>query len=343
MVEIGARLLPFGLQAEDFSIEQIGSGHIHLTYRLKGESSFILQRVNKNVFKQPDLIASNLRCASDFLKRKHPSYFFLTCVRSLAGKEMEYDVEGYPWRLFPYIENTVTVDKVTSTDEACQAAAEFARLTRFLDGIDTKKFQPTIPQFHDLALRKEQFEQALSQAGTRAVEANDLIDACKDSYFLVEKYVQLVSSGNLKERIVHNDTKINNVLFDKSSEKTVGVIDLDTLMPGYFIYDLGDMVRTFVCPVSEEEKDLTLVTFRKNIYDALLSGYLSEMSEVLTPAERQAIPFAGKMMTYIMALRFLADYLRGNTYYHITYPEQNLVRAANQLRLLKVISENVSE
>jgi Ser/Thr protein kinase RdoA (MazF antagonist) len=341
MVEVADMLLLFGLQAGDFSVEQIGSGHIHLTYSVKGSNSFIFQRVNRNVFKQPDLIASNLRCASDFLKSKYPNYSFLSCVRSLTDKDMEYDSKGYPWRLFPYIKNTVTVDSVTSADEAYQAAAEFGRLTRFLDGIDTKKFQPTIPRFHDLVLRKEQFELALSQAGTKAAGARQLIDACKDSYHLVDQYQQLISSGDLKERIVHNDTKINNVLFDRNSGRTVGAIDLDTLMPGYFIYDLGDMVRTFVCPVSEEEKDLNLIAFRKNIYEALLSGYLSEMNGVLTPAEHKAIPFAGKMMTFIMALRFLADYLRGNTYYHITYPEQNLVRAANQLRLLKMISENV--
>jgi Ser/Thr protein kinase RdoA (MazF antagonist) len=140
---------------------------------------------------------------------------------------------------------------------------------------------------------------------------------------------------------VHNDTKINNVLFDQATGKTVAVIDLDTLMPGYFIYDLGDMVRTFVCPVSEEERDVTRITFREEIYQAVVEGYLSEMSDVMTPEELRAIPFAGKMMTYIMGLRFLADYLRGNTYYHITYPEQNLVRARNQLRLLEVLTEKL--
>lgn len=341
MVEVIPVLPLFGLAAQDFSVDRLGSGHIHQTYRLTGKQNYILQRVNKNVFKDPDRIASNLRIASDFLKATVPDYAFLTCIRSLAGKEMEYDAEGFPWRLFPYIENTVTIDKVSSAGEAFQAAQEFARLTRYLDQVDVKQFQATIPRFHDLSLRKQQFEEALTLAGERAKLAKACIDACQRAFYLVDRYESLVASGALRLRIVHNDTKINNVLFDQDTGKTVGVIDLDTLMPGYFIYDLGDMVRTFVCPVSEEEHDVSLITFRKDIYDAMLSGYLSEMGSVMSQAERGAIPFAGQMMTYIMALRFLTDYLRGNTYYHITYPEQNLVRAANQLRLLEVLSANL--
>ncbi len=131
-------------------------------------------------------------------------------------------------------------------------------------------------------------------------------------------------------------------MFDVVSRKAVCAIDLDTLMPGYFIYDLGDMVRTFVSPVNEEEKDISKVSFRKNIYDALLDGYLSQMGGLLTPSEKKSIPFSGMMMTYIMALRMLADFLRGNTYYQISYPDQNLARARNQFRLLELIRDFVA-
>lgn len=339
-----ASLLPlFGLYAKDFQIERIGSGHIHHTFKLSGRPSYILQRVNKKVFQNPGLIAANLRRAADFLQEKVPDYHFLTAIQSGAGREMEYDDEGFPWRLFPFIENTLTLDKISTPHEAREAAAEFARLSRNLHGVDVGLFQPTIQQFHDLTLRKGQFEEAAAVAGDRLHTAADEIRAIRAHYLLVEHYQRLVSSGSLPLRVVHNDTKINNVLFDQSTGKTVAVIDLDTLMPGYFFYDLGDMIRTFVCPVSEEESDLSKITFRQDVYDAVLEGYLSEMDSVLTPTERKAIPFAGRMMTYIMALRFLADYLRGNTYYHITYPEQNRVRAANQLRLLQVLEENIPE
>jgi Ser/Thr protein kinase RdoA (MazF antagonist) len=141
--------------------------------------------------------------------------------------------------------------------------------------------------------------------------------------------------------VVHNDTKINNILFDSRSQQAVAVIDLDTLMPGYFIYDLGDMVRTFVSPVSEEEPDLSKVSFRFPFYKSLLEGYLSEMDDCLSEEEKKAIPYSGMMMTYIMAIRFLADYLNGDIYYHIDYSGQNLVRASNQLRLLALIKQNV--
>lgn len=334
-------ILPlFGLRPEDFMIERIGSGHIHLTYKLSGQTDFILQRVNKNVFRQPELIASNLRMASDYLSRTCPDYNFLTCIRSVSGKEMEYDAEGFPWRLFPFIGNTITIDSVSTKEQAFHAASEFARLTRKLEGIDVQGFRPTIPRFHDLTMRWEQFEDACSN-DTHMSEARELVDACKRAYPLVDMYRTLTTPGMIPLRIVHNDTKINNVLFDRVTGSTSGVIDLDTLMPGYILYDLGDMVRTFVSPVSEEERSLDKISFRKEIYDALLEGYLSEMGPVMTEVERRAIPLAGPMMTYIMALRFLADFLRGNVYYHISYPEQNLVRASNQLRLLDVLSKNI--
>lgn len=339
---MNAILTAFGLQPSDFTIAQIGTGHIHRTYKLTGERSFVLQRVNKNVFKNPEIIASNLRTASDYLKVNFPQYPFFTCNQSVRGKEMEYDEDGYPWRLFPYVENTITIDKVSTVVEAFSAASEFARLTCYLDKIDVSRFGDTIPQFHDLALRYREFETALSQATRgRKEAARKTIKKATQFYPLAERYSVLIKSGSLRLRITHNDTKINNILFDKGRDKAVGVIDLDTLMPGYFIYDLGDMIRTFVCPVSEEEKDFSKIVFRSEIYDAVISGYLSQMERVMSGEEQSAIPFAGKMMTYIMALRFLADYLNGNTYYHTVYPEQNLVRATNQLRLLEILSEKI--
>jgi len=330
----------FGLDSASFVIQPIGTGHIHKTYKLVGQRSYILQRVNKNVFKQPEIIASNLRLAADYLKKNFPAYSFLSAIPSIDHLEMVYDSEGYPWRLFEYRENTITVDKVNTPQEAFSAAREFARLTRYLDKIDVKQFKETIPGFQDLKWRFQQFETALSYSTReRRKSADHLIQDTYSFHPILKQYVQLIKEGSLRPRIVHNDTKINNILFDALSGEAVFVIDLDTLMPGYFIYDLGDMVRTFVCPVSEEEKDYSKIVFRKEIYDALLKGYLSQMGEAMSAEEKKSIPFAGKMMTYIMALRFLADYLNGNVYYHITYPEQNLIRAGNQLRLLEILSD----
>jgi len=332
----------FGLDPENFAVQRIPSGYIHATYKLVGKPSYILQRVNKDVFTQPQVIASNLRQASNYLKKKHPGYVFLSALLTIDGKEMSFDKEGYPWRLFRFIDNSITIDKAETDKEAYDAAAEFARLTSNLDGVEVSHFKPTIDRFHDLAWRYEQFERAVETSTVeRLRKAPDLIETCKRYKHLVDRYQELIQQGTLRLRITHNDAKINNILLDATTRHPVCVIDLDTLMPGYFIYDVGDMIRTFVSPANEEEKDLSKVVFRKTIYEALVTGYLSQMGDRLTETEKTLFPFAGMMMTYIMALRMLADFLNGDVYYQITYPEQNYVRAANQLRLLDVFSTSL--
>lgn len=336
-----AILEQFALDPAIHQVEKTGSGHINFTYLVKGPSSaWILQRINTKVFRKPEIIAANLRHAATHLANQYPDYLFLAAIPTITGSEMARDEQGEPWRLFPYIENTNTIDKVDTPDQAFEAAKGFAGLTRKLDDIDTALFQPTIPGFQDLGWRWRQLEEALANSTPeRKQEAASAIRDALSFSFLVSDHERFTSGGLLKTRVVHNDTKINNILFDKTSGKAVCVIDLDTLMPGHFIYDLGDMVRTFVSPVSEEEKDVTRIAFRRPMYEALLEGYRSEMQDCLSPAEQQAIPFAGMMMTYIMAIRFLADFLNGNIYYQIHYPEQNLVRATNQLQLLTLLRD----
>ena len=331
----------FGIAASAV-VKPIGSGHINQTFLVEDKSNFVLQRININVFTKPEIIANNNRIAADYLAKQYPEYLFLTALRDRNGKDLVYAEDGFPWRLYPLIENTFTVDVLTSADEAYEAAVGFARLAKNLNDVDIHLFKPTLERFQDLAWRYEQFEEALAKAKPEILaQAAEQVKQAKSFRYLVDEYKSLIASGSLKERVTHNDTKINNILFDKHSRKAVCVIDLDTLMPGYFIYDLGDMVRTCVSPVSEEEKDVTQIAFRKEMYDALVEGYLSEMRPMMTEVELKAIPFAGKMMTYIMAIRFLADFLRGNTYYHINYPDQNLVRARNQLTFLTILCKEI--
>jgi len=335
-------LKQFGLDAQVNQIETIGSGRIHDTFLASGPScSWIVQRINTNVFPQPEIIASNLKHASVHLSRRYSDYHFLSAILTTDGKEMAQDDDdegGSPWRLFPYIQGAITLEEVETPEQAYHAAKGFASLTRRLDTVDPNFFRPTIDKFHDLVHRWEQFEEALVHATADRKQNAKLATQQAQSYnFLVQDYVRIV--GQLKERIVHNDTKINNILLNPNKNyEAVCVIDLDTLMPGYFIYDLGDMVRTFVSPASEDEEDLKLIQFRKPIYNALLDGYLSEMKDCLTSAELEAIPFAPMMMTFIVAIRFLADYLNGDLYFKTLYPDQNLIRATNQLQLLSVLS-----
>ena len=325
-------------------ISPLGSGHIHRTFRVEAQRNFVLQRVNKSVFTQPEIIAANSRAAHAFLKQHHPDFLFPQALSTAQGHDLFYDADGFPWRMYPLIENTYTIDEVSSAHEAFEAASGFACLTKSLDGVDLNLFRPTLDRFHDLAWRYQQFEEALQHATPEArTSASNEIEQAKGFSSLVTAYDELIREGSLQLRIMHNDTKVNNILFDRGTRNAVCAIDLDTLMPGYFIYDLGDMVRTFVSPVNEEERDISKVVVRKEIYNALLDGYMSEMGALLSPNEKKSIPFSGMMMTYIMALRMLADYLRGNTYYHITYPEQNLVRARNQFRLLELIDAFVHE
>lgn len=252
---------------------------------------------------------------------------------------MVYDQDGYPWRLFPFISNTVTIDEVETSTQAFEAAKAFGQLTKLLNGCDVKLFQETIPQFHNLPLRYLQFEQALKTADSdRKKISKELCEGYARFNYLVKEFEALTNSNQLPLRITHNDTKINNVLFDSEVKKVICVIDLDTLMPGYFIYDLGDMMRTFVSPAAEDERDLSKVVVRKEIHQAILDGYLSEMGDVLTKEEKEAIPLAGLVMTYMIGLRFLIDYLNGDTYYQVSYPLHNLDRAANQLSLLEKLA-----
>ena len=316
MVEI---LKEFGITGE---VVPIGNGHINKTYKV---GSYILQQINTNVFTHPEIIANNLENARKHLASKHPDYLFIAPVKNIG-----------PWRIYPYIDGSYTIDEAKNINQAYDAAKAFGRFGRFMQGCDLSQYKPTIKSFHDLALRYDQFLSALSSTTNelRTTAANEITAAIKNKN-LVDHYNSIIQSNTLVPGIYHNDTKINNVLFDGTTHKAIAVIDLDTVMEGYFIYDLGDLVRTLVSPVSEEEKDIDKIAVRKDFYDAVIDGYLSEMDNI----DKSLASFAGKMMTYIMALRFLADYLRGNTYYHVTYADQNLVRARNQFRLLELLGD----
>ena len=322
MVAVVELLKQFGIIGDAIPI---GSGHINKTYKV---GSHILQRINSNVFKNPEDIASNLEHARQHLAEKHPGYLFIAPIKNIV-------YEGDHWRLYPYIPGSYTIDEATTTDQAYDAAKAFGRFGKLMQGANLIQFKPTIKKFHDLALRYEQFQEALTKAGNeeRTAAAQEIGLAIENKN-LVDHYNSVIRSNTLVPGIFHNDTKINNVLFDGITHKAIAVIDLDTVMEGYFIYDLGDLIRTLVSPVSEEEKDLEKIVMRKDFYDAVIAGYRSEMN-----FDKSLASFAGQMMTYIMALRLLADYLRGNTYYHVTYPDQNLVRARNQFRLLELLQQ----
>jgi Ser/Thr protein kinase RdoA (MazF antagonist) len=337
-----AILQAFGLKREDYQTQRFGHGHINDTILLlskSGKDDFVLQKINTNIFKQPEIITTNHRLAADYLALNHPEYFFITPVRTITGEEY-FDHNTECWRLLPYVPHSVALDEATSPTQAYEAARQFGKLTRFLNGIDLHDFRPSIPNFHNLTLRYSSLQDAIRNAREERREyAEELIDAFLEFSFVPIKFEELKTDTDFPDRLLHHDTKINNVLLDEKTFKGICVIDLDTLMPGKIISDLGDMVRTYVSPASEEEQDFSKIEIREDYYEALMKGYLSELGNILTDTERDTLFYAGQFMIYMQGIRFLSDFLNNDIYYPIKYAEHNFNRAKNQLILLERLTE----
>jgi Ser/Thr protein kinase RdoA (MazF antagonist) len=331
----------FGLNAADYEIKKFGSGHINNTFLLSGQQDqkYILQRINTYVFKEPGVIARNLRLAADFLAKHHPDYLFITPIPTVTGEEMFF-FNGEYWRMIPFIPNSTSVDQADTPKQAYEAARQFGKMARLLHGIDLHEFKASIPNFHNLTLRYSAFQEAIRTAKEeRKNFAEELIEQCLRYSDIAITFESLKTDPEFGDRLMHHDTKINNVLLNKDSFEGICVCDLDTLMPGKIISDLGDMVRTYVSPVSEEERDFSQISIREDYYEALMKGYLSEVGSTLSQTEKDHLFYAGKFMIYMQGIRFLTDYLNGDVYYPIKYPEHNYVRAKNQLVLLEKLLE----
>lgn len=326
----------YGISRTLSTIKPFGTGLINRTWMISsGEKKFILQRVNDNIFKNPLAISENIRKTGQYLSQHQPGYLFVMPETNSDGKDLVYvKDEGY-FRLFPFVKNSHTVDVVSSAQEAFEAARQFGRFTNLLTGFRAEELQVTLPDFHNLPLRYQQFETALATGNSeRIFEAGTLIGFLKKQQGIVETSKKISMNPSFRKRVTHHDTKISNVLFDEHN-KGLCVIDLDTVMPGYFISDAGDMMRTYLSPVSEEERDLSKIEIRREYFRAIAEGYLGEMKNELSEEEKAHFVYAGKFMIYMQALRFLTDHLNNDIYYGAVYEGQNLVRAGNQAELLK--------
>ena len=329
----------FGIDPALYTASPYGSGLIHATFvlRMGDEPCYILQRVNHHVFRKPHDIAHNIRVIGHYLSHHQPEYLFVSPIPDRESNDYVTEAGEY-YRLFAFVKGTHTVDTCTEPGQAWEAARQFGQFTAVLDGFRTDMLRYTIPGFHDLGLRYRQFEDALRQGDPSRIQDTEAVARrLADHAHIVRRYQECRRSPAFRLRVTHHDAKISNVLFDER-EKGVCVIDLDTVMPGFFISDVGDMIRTYVSPVNEEEKDLDKVTVRKDFLDAILSGYRSEMHDRLSEEERGAFRFAGHFMVYMQALRFYTDHLNKDSYYGAGYEGQNLVRARNQLKLLEELS-----
>jgi Ser/Thr protein kinase RdoA (MazF antagonist) len=326
----------YGLNEESLKVESFGSGLINRTWKVTTkDKEYILQKLNHTVFEKPGSIAHNIRLIANYLQQHHPDYSFVAPLTSSEGDEMIYlKNEGF-FRLFPFVADSHSKDVVETAGEAFEAALHFGRFTKLLSGFDSRQLEITIPRFHDLGLRYEQFLLALKTGNQQRIkEAANLVALLNAHADIVTEFKNIQSNPKFKLRVTHHDTKISNVLFD-SNGKGICIIDLDTVMPGYFISDVGDMMRTYLSPVSEEESDFSKIGVRDEFYKAIVQGYYSEMKEELTETEKQCFFYAGKFMIYMQALRFLTDYINNDMYYGAKYEGHNLVRAHNQIVLLQ--------
>lgn len=325
----------YGLHVNDYKITEFGSGLINHTWKVCGSENYILQHINTGVFNNPEAIAQNVAMLQTYLKQTEPGYLFVGPVKALSGEYMVKAGDGEYYRLFPFVENSVTITEIKNQKEAFEAALQFGKFTYLLRDFNLENLHYTLPQFHDLQLRFDQFKEACSTANTnRLLIADSAIKEIYKHQDILFVYQQLLEHHKLPLRVIHHDTKISNVLFDKD-HNGLCVIDLDTVMPGYYLSDVGDMLRTYLSPANEEERDFSRIEINEECFYAIYKGYLSAMGTALTTAEKEYFTFSGKYMIYMQAIRFLTDFLNGDIYYHTTYKQQNMIRAQNQLTLLK--------
>jgi Ser/Thr protein kinase RdoA (MazF antagonist) len=330
----------YGVIKGSAEVKPFGTGLINNTWVINsGSNQFILQRINNTIFKNPANIASNIKLIGDYLSLKYPHYLFVHPVQTNEQGYMVYlPEEGY-FRMFPFIKNSHTIDVVKAPAQAYEAAKQFARFSKLLSGFAAEQLNITLPEFHNLYLRYTQFETAVENGNKERIKASaNIISYLKQQHGIALEYKKISTDPHFKKRVTHHDTKISNVLFDEQ-EKGLCVIDLDTVMPGYFISDVGDMMRTYLSPVSEEEKDFSKIEIRDTYFKAIAEGYLSEMHSELTDAEKSHFLYAGKFMIYMQALRFITDYINNDIYYGCKYEGHNFVRAGNQVVLLQKLIE----
>lgn len=312
-----------------------GNGLINKTWKVTvNGSEYILQRINETVFKEPGNIAYNIHLIAEYVRIKYPGYLFTTPVKTKSGAEMVHSPEGH-FRLFPFIKNSHTINVAGRPEQAYEASKQFGMFTKILREFPVNALKTTIPDFHNLTLRFQEFEDACKNGNpARIKEAHDAVQFIRRYDNIVKRFQQVQTDADFKLRVTHHDTKISNVLFDKNG-KGLCVADLDTVMPGFFISDVGDMMRTYLSPVSEEEKDLGKIIIRIDFFKAIVEGYLQEMAGDLTGSELNHFVYGGMFMAYMQAVRFLTDYLNNDTYYGADYKNQNYLRALNQLTLLQ--------
>jgi aminoglycoside phosphotransferase (APT) family kinase protein len=343
----------FAVEGRLAAAEPFGAGHINdsflLTYRRDDKAArYLLQRINDVVFPRPALVMENIQRVTAHTARKlktqgasDVSRRVLTLIPTHEDEPCYRDDAGSYWRLYRFIENTRVHEAVETPEQAAHAGRMFGTFQRQLADLGGPRLHETIRDFHSTPLRYDALDRAVrADSCNRAAAAKAEMDLAERYRPLAGVLLDLHRRGEIPERVVHNDAKISNVLFDATTGEALCVVDLDTVMPGLSLYDFGDMVRSMTCTAAEDETDLSRVEVQMPLFEALTRGYLEAAGEFLTPAERQHLVFAGKLITLEQGVRFLADFLSGDVYYKTQRPNHNLDRCRTQFKLVESIKRN---
>ncbi len=324
-----------------------GSGHIHDTFRVFNEISdspdYLLQRINSDVFKNVPAVMSNIERVLDHLQRKTPDATHLTLVPTSGGASYFQDVDGGYWRVYVFLKGLTSHYIAKTPEQVYEGARAFGGFLANLSDFPADSLHETILAFHHLPTRLKNFEQSVREdTKGRMQEAQEWIAFVRERADEMCKIQKLGDAGAIPLRVTHNDTKFDNVLMDKG-DKAKCVIDLDTVMPGYVHFDFGDGMRTSVSSAAEDEADLANIQIDLERFQAFADGYLSAAGETLTEIEIQKLAFSGAMMTFMIGVRFLTDFLDGDVYYKTQFPGQNLRRAKAQLELARKILQRLPD
>lgn len=337
----------FRFKGELVSCNEFGSGHINKTYIAvyndNGvEHKYVVQQVNDSVFKNIDQLMKNIFSVTSYLRGvikdnggdcdRETLHF----IKTKDDKRYYTDDDGKYYRAYIYVKDSICYNSVDSAEIFGSSGTAFGRFQKLLSDFDASSLAETIPHFHDTLWRYEnEFLPAVNNnLSGRADSCNAEIEFVKNRADDTRVLVDLISDGSLPLRVTHNDTKLNNVMFDEKTNECICVIDLDTVMPGLALYDFGDSIRFGANTAAEDESDLSKVSINLDYFKAYAKGFLSEAGDALNQCEKDHLAFASKLMTFECGMRFLTDYLNGDTYFKISYPEHNLVRAKNQFKLV---------
>ncbi len=312
-----------------------GEGHINTTYKFNvGKKEYILQRINDKLFDTP-LLMKNIVSVCEYAKKQNSDILLPTVVYAKNGESyVKVDGDGY-YRIYNFVEDSMSYQVMDSVPLCYLTAKTFARFADLLSGFDASTLTEIIPNFHNTVDRFKKFEKALKEDKKgRAKYVQDEINFVLSREKYCSRVLDLIKSGEIPLRVTHNDTKLNNLLFSSNGEKVLAVIDLDTIMPGSALYDFGDMVRFGTNSANEDEVDLSKVYFKEEYFESFAKGYIDGLNGKLTEAEIENLAFSGILMTYECGMRFLTDYLEGDTYFKIHRENHNLDRCRTQFKLV---------